>query len=130
MWTEQLGMSCKDMLVNTSEKQSIWQRTVDSNLDTFNLVHNVVCKIKLLTSLEMIEHDGRACIYGVLVSVDTNDILTKDKFLVLDIRKEFILVNDTRVRVILTKLRDGDIFLTLKTFGRDFDRRCVSLELE
>nr|GEW60990.1 copia protein [Tanacetum cinerariifolium] len=42
------------------------------------------------------EHDGRACIYGVLVSVDTNDILTEDNFLVLDIWKEFILVNDTR----------------------------------
>ncbi|GJV09900.1 putative reverse transcriptase domain-containing protein [Tanacetum coccineum] len=99
----------QDMLVKTSEKQAIWKRTVDSILDTFNLVNNVVCKIKLLTSLDMIEHDGRACIYEVLVSVDTNDILTNDKFPVLDIGKEFILVNDTRVRVILTKLRDGDI---------------------
>ncbi|GKB21225.1 putative reverse transcriptase domain-containing protein [Tanacetum coccineum] len=58
---------------------------------------------------EVIEHDGRACIYGVLMSVDTNDILMKDKFSVLNIRKEFISVNDTRVRVILTKLRNGDI---------------------
>ncbi|GJS01360.1 hypothetical protein Tco_0317868 [Tanacetum coccineum] len=67
-----------------------------------------------LDSLEMIEHDGRACIYGVLMSVDTNDILMKDKFSVLDIGKEFILVNDTRVRVILTKLRDGDIVFDVK----------------
>ncbi|GJR37016.1 hypothetical protein Tco_1212700 [Tanacetum coccineum] len=104
----------QDMLVKTSEKQAIWKRTVDSILDTFNLVNNVVCKIKLLTSLDMIEHDGRAFIYGVLVSVDTNDILTNDKFPVLDIGKEFILVNDTRVRVILTKLRDGDIIFDVE----------------
>ncbi|GJV52088.1 hypothetical protein Tco_1447829 [Tanacetum coccineum] len=65
--------------------------------------------VKTSKNLDVIEHDGRACIYGVLVSVDTNDILTEDNFPVLDIWKEFILVNDTRVRMILTKLRNGDI---------------------
>ncbi|GKA47878.1 reverse transcriptase domain-containing protein [Tanacetum coccineum] len=50
--------------------------------DTFNLVYNVVCKIELLTSLEMIEHDGRACnLWSYYERNDTNDILMKDKVL-------------------------------------------------
>ncbi|GKA45100.1 hypothetical protein Tco_0737896 [Tanacetum coccineum] len=64
--------------------------------------------------LDVIEHDDRACIYGVLVSVDTNDILMKDIFQVLDIWKELILANDTRVRMILTKLRNGNIVFDVR----------------
>nr|GEY47266.1 hypothetical protein [Tanacetum cinerariifolium] len=72
----------------------------------------------------------RACIYGVLVSVDTNDILTKDKFPVLDIRKEFISVNDTRVRVILTRLRNGDILFGVKDVWNETLIDYVFFELE
>ncbi|GJX74107.1 hypothetical protein Tco_0312702 [Tanacetum coccineum] len=98
------------MLVKTSEKQAIWQRTIDSILDTFNLVHNVVCQIELLTSLKMMEHDDKACIYGVLVSVGTNNILMKDEFPVLDIGKEFIW------RMILG-LKNVQSWVTLKLGG-------------
>ncbi|GJV22535.1 putative reverse transcriptase domain-containing protein [Tanacetum coccineum] len=79
-----------------------------------NLCLESLDKLDISLCLEVIKHDGRARIYGVLVSVDTNDILTKDKFSVLNIGKEFISVNDTRVRVILTKLRIGDIVFYVK----------------
>ncbi|GKD73205.1 hypothetical protein Tco_1331487, partial [Tanacetum coccineum] len=36
------------------------------------------------------KHDGRACIYGVFVSVDTNDILTNDEFPILDVGRKII----------------------------------------
>ncbi|GJW74791.1 hypothetical protein Tco_0134161 [Tanacetum coccineum] len=42
------------------------------------------------TSIEMIEHDGRACIYRDFVSVDTNDILTNDEFPILDVGRKII----------------------------------------
>nr|GEU43676.1 retrotransposon protein, putative, Ty1-copia subclass [Tanacetum cinerariifolium] len=47
-------------------------------------------KIKVLRVLEMIEHDSRACIYGALVSVDTNDIFSNNKFPILDVRRKII----------------------------------------
>ncbi|GJY37883.1 hypothetical protein Tco_0424247 [Tanacetum coccineum] len=37
------------------------------------------------------KHDGRACIYGAFVSVDTNDILTNDEFPILDVGTKIIL---------------------------------------
>ncbi|GJS21258.1 hypothetical protein Tco_0449890 [Tanacetum coccineum] len=51
---------------------------------------NVVGKVKVLRVLEMMEHDSRACIYGALVSVDTNDIFLNDKFLILDVWRKII----------------------------------------
>ncbi|GJT98825.1 hypothetical protein Tco_1094343 [Tanacetum coccineum] len=36
-------------------------------------------------------HDGRACIYAAIVSVDTNDILTNDEFPILDVGRKIIL---------------------------------------
>ncbi|GKE40951.1 hypothetical protein Tco_1464356, partial [Tanacetum coccineum] len=47
-------------------------------------------KVKVLRFFEMIEHDGRACIYGAFVSVDTNDILTNDEFPILDVGRKII----------------------------------------
>ncbi|GJW74885.1 hypothetical protein Tco_0134255 [Tanacetum coccineum] len=47
-------------------------------------------KVKVLRVFEMIEHDGRACIYGDFVSVDTNDILTNDEFPILDVGRKII----------------------------------------
>nr|GEX60102.1 hypothetical protein [Tanacetum cinerariifolium] len=48
-------------------------------------------KIKVLRVFEMIGHDGRACIYGAFVSVDTNDILMNDEFPILDVGRKIIL---------------------------------------
>nr|GFB12757.1 hypothetical protein [Tanacetum cinerariifolium] len=56
-----------------------------------------VCKVKVLRVFEMIEHDGRACIYEAFVSVDTNDILTNDEFLILDVGKKIILEDNGRI---------------------------------
>nr|GEV70928.1 30S ribosomal protein 3, chloroplastic-like [Tanacetum cinerariifolium] len=39
---------------------------------------------------KMIEHDGRACIYGAFVSVDTNEILMNDEFPILDVGRKII----------------------------------------
>ncbi|GJW94136.1 hypothetical protein Tco_0173808 [Tanacetum coccineum] len=50
----------------------------------------MVSKVKVLRVFEMIEHDGRAFIYGAFMSVDTNDILTNDKFPILDIWRKII----------------------------------------
>ncbi|GJR49470.1 hypothetical protein Tco_1399991 [Tanacetum coccineum] len=36
------------------------------------------------------KHDGRACIYGDFVSVNTNDILTNDEFPILDVGRKII----------------------------------------
>ncbi|GKE16380.1 hypothetical protein Tco_1423957, partial [Tanacetum coccineum] len=38
----------------------------------------------------MIEHDGRACISGAFVSVNTNDIFTNDEFPILDVGRKII----------------------------------------
>ncbi|GJX79783.1 hypothetical protein Tco_0327932 [Tanacetum coccineum] len=51
---------------------------------------NEVGKVKVLRVFEMIEHDGRACIYGDFVSVNTNDILTNDEFPILDVGRKII----------------------------------------
>ncbi|GJT49280.1 retrovirus-related pol polyprotein from transposon TNT 1-94 [Tanacetum coccineum] len=47
-------------------------------------------EVKVLRVFEMIEHDGRACIYGAFVSVDTNDILMNDEFPILDVGRKII----------------------------------------
>nr|GEY44411.1 reverse transcriptase domain-containing protein [Tanacetum cinerariifolium] len=47
-------------------------------------------KVKVLRVFEMIEHDGRACIYGTFMSVDTNEILTNDEFPILDVGRKII----------------------------------------
>ncbi|GJZ49560.1 hypothetical protein Tco_0603750, partial [Tanacetum coccineum] len=49
-----------------------------------------VGKVKVLRVLKMIEHDSRACIYGALVSVDTNDIFSNNEFPILDVRRKII----------------------------------------
>ncbi|GKA39282.1 hypothetical protein Tco_0731833 [Tanacetum coccineum] len=46
--------------------------------------------VKVLRVFEMIGHDGRACIYGVFVSVDTNDILMNNEFPILDVGRKII----------------------------------------
>ncbi|GJU05145.1 hypothetical protein Tco_1121575 [Tanacetum coccineum] len=38
----------------------------------------------------MMEHDSRACIYGALVSIDTNDIFSNNEFPVLDVGRKII----------------------------------------
>nr|GEZ78179.1 hypothetical protein [Tanacetum cinerariifolium] len=47
-------------------------------------------KVKVLRFSKMIEHDGRACIYGAFVSVDINDILMNDEFPILDVGRNII----------------------------------------
>ncbi|GJY91661.1 hypothetical protein Tco_0507443 [Tanacetum coccineum] len=37
------------------------------------------------------KHDSRACIYGDLVSVDTNDIFSNKEFPILDVGRKIIL---------------------------------------
>ncbi|GKD85078.1 hypothetical protein Tco_1356232, partial [Tanacetum coccineum] len=39
----------------------------------------------------MMEHDSGACIYGALVSVDTNDIFSNNEFPILDVGRKIIL---------------------------------------
>ncbi|GJX81922.1 zinc finger, CCHC-type containing protein [Tanacetum coccineum] len=51
-------------------------------------MRNEVGKVKVLRVFEMIEQDGRACIYGAFVSVDTNDILMNDEFPILDVGRK------------------------------------------
>ncbi|GJW39814.1 retrovirus-related pol polyprotein from transposon TNT 1-94 [Tanacetum coccineum] len=43
------------------------------------------------------EHDGRACIYGAFVSVNTNDILTNDEFPILDVGRKIISKDNGRI---------------------------------
>ncbi|GKB45937.1 hypothetical protein Tco_0896690, partial [Tanacetum coccineum] len=38
----------------------------------------------------MMEHDSGACIYGALVSVDTNDIFSNNEFPILDVGRKII----------------------------------------
>ncbi|GJS25000.1 hypothetical protein Tco_0453632 [Tanacetum coccineum] len=52
---------------------------------------NKVGKVKVLRVLEMMEHDSEACIYGALVSVDTNDIFLNNEFPILDVGRKIIL---------------------------------------
>nr|GEX34838.1 reverse transcriptase domain-containing protein [Tanacetum cinerariifolium] len=47
-------------------------------------------KVKFLRVLEMMGHDSGACIYGALVSVDTNDIFLNNEFLILDVGRKII----------------------------------------
>nr|GEV65486.1 hypothetical protein [Tanacetum cinerariifolium] len=47
-------------------------------------------KVKVFRVFEMIEHDGKACIYGPFVRVDTNDILTNNEFPVLNVGRKII----------------------------------------
>nr|GEZ81469.1 hypothetical protein [Tanacetum cinerariifolium] len=50
----------------------------------------MVSKVKVLRVFEMIEHDEGACIYVAFVSVDTNDILMNDEFLILGVGRKII----------------------------------------
>nr|GFA69947.1 hypothetical protein [Tanacetum cinerariifolium] len=54
-------------------------------------------RLKFLRVLEMIEHDCRACIYGALVSVDTNDIFSNSEFPILDIGRKIISKDNDRI---------------------------------
>ncbi|GKD43363.1 hypothetical protein Tco_1268008, partial [Tanacetum coccineum] len=60
-------------------------------------VYNVVSKVKVLRVLEMMEHDSRACIYGALVSFETNEIFLNDKFPILDVWKKNISKDNGRI---------------------------------
>ncbi|GJS39602.1 hypothetical protein Tco_0564645 [Tanacetum coccineum] len=59
--------------------------------------YNEVGKVKLLRVFEMIEHDGRACIYEAFVSVHINAILTNDEFPILDVGRKIILEDNGRI---------------------------------
>nr|GEW63584.1 hypothetical protein [Tanacetum cinerariifolium] len=65
-------------------------------------------KIEFLTSLKIIEHDRRACIYGAFMSVDTYDILTNNEFPIFDIWEKIFTEDDAWVGVILVNGRYGD----------------------
>ncbi|GKG43186.1 hypothetical protein Tco_0479870, partial [Tanacetum coccineum] len=54
-------------------------------------------KVKVLRVLEMIEHDSRACIYGALMSVDTNDIFSNDEFPILDVWRKIISKDNGKI---------------------------------
>ncbi|GJW33468.1 hypothetical protein Tco_0053500, partial [Tanacetum coccineum] len=49
-----------------------------------------VGKVKVLRVLEMMEQDRRACIYGTLMSVDTNDIFSNNEFPIFDVGRKII----------------------------------------
>ncbi|GJT21052.1 hypothetical protein Tco_0890989 [Tanacetum coccineum] len=68
-----------------------------SSLEDVRLTYNEVGKVKVLRVLDMIEHDSRACIYGALVSVDTNDIFSNNEFLILDVGRKIISKDNGRI---------------------------------
>nr|GEW47704.1 hypothetical protein [Tanacetum cinerariifolium] len=51
----------------------------------------------VLRVLKMIEHDSRACIYGALVSVDTNDIFSNNEFPIFDVGRKIISKDNGRI---------------------------------
>nr|GFC24303.1 hypothetical protein [Tanacetum cinerariifolium] len=57
----------------------------------------MVSKVKVLRVFKMIEYDGRACIYGAFVSVNTNDILSNDEFSILDVGRKIISEDNGRI---------------------------------
>nr|GEX77709.1 hypothetical protein [Tanacetum cinerariifolium] len=59
-----------------------------------------VDKVKVLRVLEMMEHDSGACIYGALVSIDTNDIFSNNEFAILDVGRKIILKDNDKVKVL------------------------------
>ncbi|GKE58695.1 hypothetical protein Tco_1497880 [Tanacetum coccineum] len=87
---EMIGLSSPPMMVSK-------KRTIDSIFDALNFMSNEEGKVKVLRFFEMIEHDGRACIYGAFVSVDTNDILTNDEFPILDVGRKIISEDNGRI---------------------------------
>ncbi|GJZ51395.1 hypothetical protein Tco_0605910 [Tanacetum coccineum] len=54
-------------------------------------------KVKVLRVLEMMEHESGACIYGALVSIDTNDIFSNNKFPILDVGRKIISKDNGRI---------------------------------
>ncbi|GJV88071.1 hypothetical protein Tco_1532009 [Tanacetum coccineum] len=54
-------------------------------------------KVKFLRVLEMMEHDSGACIYGALVSVNTNDIFSNNEFPILDVGRKIISKDNGRI---------------------------------
>ncbi|GJV90598.1 hypothetical protein Tco_1538411 [Tanacetum coccineum] len=73
------------------------KRTIDSIFDTLDFMSNELVKVKVLRVLEMMEHDSGACIYGALVSVDTNDIFSNNEFPILDVGRKIILKDSGRI---------------------------------
>ncbi|GJU90397.1 hypothetical protein Tco_1302820 [Tanacetum coccineum] len=59
-------------------------------------------------SLDVIEHDRRACIYGVFMSVDTYDNLMNNEFPIFDIWEKSFTEDDAWVGVILVNEGYGD----------------------
>ncbi|GKG22465.1 hypothetical protein Tco_0387768, partial [Tanacetum coccineum] len=51
---------------------------------------NEVGRVKVLRVFEIIEHDGRAYIYGAFVSVNKNEIFTNEEFPILDVGRKII----------------------------------------
>ncbi|GJY12520.1 hypothetical protein Tco_0381829 [Tanacetum coccineum] len=56
-----------------------------------------VGKVKVLRVLEMMEQDSEACIYGTLMSVDTNDIFSNNEFPILDVGRKIISKDNGRI---------------------------------
>nr|GFA55460.1 hypothetical protein [Tanacetum cinerariifolium] len=65
----------------------------------------------------MIEHDGRAFIYGAFVSVDTNDIFTNDEFPILDVGRKIISEDNGEGGFNVSSFMNEAI---LRGFKRDF----------
>ncbi|GJW43227.1 hypothetical protein Tco_0072026 [Tanacetum coccineum] len=97
MRTKEFSMFSKNESVKTSNELTIWKRTIDSIFNTLNFMGNKVGKVKVLRVLDMIEHDSRACIYGALVSVDTNDIFLNNEFSILDDGRKIISKDNGRI---------------------------------
>nr|GEZ58134.1 hypothetical protein [Tanacetum cinerariifolium] len=85
-----------DYIRHTQEEAATLREIIESErlLNPLNTFLDYACKIECFTSLEIIKHDGRSCVYETFMSVNTYDILTKIEFPILDIRKKIILIGN------------------------------------
>ncbi|GJZ42559.1 hypothetical protein Tco_0589814 [Tanacetum coccineum] len=54
-------------------------------------------EFRMFSKNESVKARNEACIYGAFVSVDTNDILTNDEFLILDVGGKIISEDNGRI---------------------------------
>ncbi|GKB74007.1 hypothetical protein Tco_0935419 [Tanacetum coccineum] len=69
--------------------------SAQGDISTASIRRTVVTRVNIASlNLEGVEsfdeHDSGACIYGALVSVYTNDIFSKNEFLILDVGRKII----------------------------------------
>ncbi|GJS33177.1 hypothetical protein Tco_0531559 [Tanacetum coccineum] len=74
----------------------------------------------------MIEHDGRACIYGAFVSVDTNVFFMNDEFPILDVGRK-IISEDNDISTCHERCLDGMI-RKLTDAGKPTQARILELK--